>query len=120
MIYTINGQEVEYISINTESNKIDIIYYDKFDIVTAHISRIEKKLRDKHLNVTVCKDLYRGYIGIFLRHLEDYIAVVHILEIPMNAYSIDEENKFLLIRINELPQYHNKSFKEIIKKAEDK
>lgn len=120
MIYTINGEEVEYIQVNNTDGKIDIKYYEKFDIVTAHTSRIEAKLRDKHINTTVCKNLYRGYIGIFLEHLEDYIGVIHILGIPMTAYDIDKENKFLVIRINQLPKYENKSYFEILNMVEDK
>ena len=120
MIYTINGEEVEYIKIDTAEDKIDIRYYEKFNIVTAHTGRIERKLKDKNINVTVCKDLYHGFIGIFLEHVEDYIGVVHILEVPINAYRIYKEDKFLIIRIHELPKYKNKSYLEIIKKVEDK
>lgn len=119
MQYMINGEEVDYIDIDTSKDAINIVYYEKFDIVTAHTYRIESKLKDRHINATVCKDLYHGYIGIFLENVEDYVGILHILEIPMNAYQIDIDNKFLLIRINEIPKYHNKSFKEIIKKSKD-
>lgn len=118
MIYMINGEEVDYITIDNDEGKIDIHYYEKFDIVTARIHRIESKLREKHLNVTVCKDLYRGYIGIFLEHIEDYIGVVHILEIPRGAYQIDNENKLLIIRVDKLPKYKNKNFMEIIRETD--
>lgn len=120
MIYTINGEEVDFIKIDTAHNKIDIQYYEKFDIVTAHIARIDKKLKDKNINATVCKDLYRGYIGIFLEHADDYIGIVHILEVPINAYELDRENKFLAIRIDQLPKYQNKSYLEILKKIENR
>ena len=119
MIYKINGKEVEYINIDKNNDIIDIQYYEKFDVVTAHTSRIEKKLKEKKINNIVCKDLYRAYIGIFLEYLEDYIGVIHILGIPMNACTIDKENNFLIIHINKLPKYQNKSFKEVIKESED-
>ena len=60
MIYTINGEEVEYVKIDTKKDKIDIRYYEKFDVVIAHTSRIQRKLRNQKINATVCKDLYHG------------------------------------------------------------
>ena len=120
MIYTINGEEVDYIHIDSSNNKIDIQYYEKFDVVTAHTTRIEKKLKDRKINAIVCKDLYRGYIGIFLEHIEDYIGVIHMLDIPITACDVDKNNDFLIIRINELPKYHDKSYLEILQKTEDK
>ena len=120
MIYTINGEEVEYVKIDTKKDKIDIRYYEKFDVVIAHTSRIQRKLRNQKINATVCKDLYHGYIGIFLEHMEDYIGITHILEIPMNACKIDKKNNFLIIRIDELPKYKDQSFSKIIQKVEDK
>lgn len=119
MKYIINGEEVEYINVDTSNNQISITYYEKFNIVTTPTHIIEKRLRDKNINATICKDLYRGYIGIFLEYIEDYVGIIHILEIPINAFSIDHENNFLLIRINEIPKYHNKTRYEIMKMAED-
>lgn len=119
MKYVINGEEVDYIHIDSSNDKINITYYEKFNIVTTPTYIIEKKLRNKNINVTVCKDLYRGFIGIFLEYAEDYVGIVHILEIPMNSYSIDQENNFLLIRINEIPKYQNKTSYEIMKIAEE-
>ena len=119
MIYTVNGEEVDYIHIDKVSNRIDIQYYEKFDVVTAHTSRIISRLKDKQINAIVCKNLYRGYIGFFLEHIEDYIGVIHILEIPMNACQVDRDNNFLLLRIDEIPKYHDKSFEEILEKTEE-
>ena len=119
-MYTINGQEVDFIKVNKSQNKINIQYYEKFDIVTAHISHIDKKLKEKNINATICKNLYHKYIGIFLEHIEDYIGVIHILEIPMNAYSVDKKNNFLLINIDKIPKYSNMSYIELIKKIENK
>lgn len=119
MIYVINGEEVEHISIDKSNDKINVKYSEKFDIVTAHISRIQKKLRDQNLNVTICKDIYNGYIGIFLEEIEDYIGITHILEVPMRACQLDRENNFLIIRINQLSKYQNTSFMKIIDKIEN-
>lgn len=114
MIYTVNGEEVDYIQIDNTDNTLTINYQEKFDIVTADISHIEKKLHDKEIQATVCKDLYNMYIGIFLEELEDYIGIVHILELPFNSYEIDRENNFMIVLINKLPKYRDKTYKDLI------
>ena len=92
MIYTINGEEVDYIHIDKVSNRIDIQYYEKFDVVTAHTNRIINKLKDKKINAIVCKNLYRGYIGFFLEHIEDYI--VNLILLLRNIASPYKRHKY--------------------------
>ena len=118
MIYTVNGEEVEYIEMDTTENKINIRIYTKFDIVTADVGRITTKLKEKNINTTICKDLYNGYICIFLEHMEDYIGILHILEVPMNAFELRENDKMLVIYVNKIPKYENKSYKEILESLE--
>lgn len=119
MIYTVNGEEVEYIEMDTSKNKIDIKVYKKFDIVTADVSRITMKLQEKQIYTTICKDLYNGYICIFLEHVEDYIGILHILEVPMNAFELKQEDKMLVIYIDKIPKYQNKNYHEILNKIKN-
>ena len=119
MLYKVNGEEVDYVKIDNTNGTVNVMYREKFNIVTAHISRIMKRLKEKNINATVCKDLYKGYIGVFLEHVEDYMGVVHTLNIPFNAYEVDRENNFLIILISKFPKYKDMSYCELLDLVED-
>lgn len=42
----------------------------------------------------------------------------HILEVPMNAFELRENDKMLVIYVNKIPKYENKSYKEILENLE--
>lgn len=119
MIYTVNGEEVDYVKIDNTNDTVNIMYREKFNIITAHISRIEKRLKEKNINALVCKELYKRYIGVFLDHVEDYMSVVHTLNIPFNAYEVDRENNFLIILVDKFPKYKDMSYSELMEIVED-
>ena len=54
----------------------------------------------------------------FLVFVEDYVGILHILEVPINAYELRKEDKILVIYINRIPKYENKSYREILKSLE--
>ena len=120
MIYTINGEEVDYVKVNNNNESLDIVYTKKFDIVTANIKRINKRLRENQINGIVCKDLYKRYIGIYFDHIEDYTKAGRVLNVPLGACSVDKKNNFLIINIDKLPKYKNKDFLEIIEEQKKK
>lgn len=104
----VNGEEVEYFHIQENLDGTTEITFSKtFDIVTAHMSEIMKRVRDNGLRCQVFKgDIDKGFITIILYDMNDLAGVLYSLDIPLTAYEvIDEEFKTIIVDINKLPNH---------------
>lgn len=101
MTYIINGEEVEYLHIeNTHDGNIIVTYAEKFNLVTAHMGEIMKKLRMNGLNNSlVFKDLKHDIITITYKNNSEITKILHLFDIPYNAYEVMEEDKSIVIDI---------------------
>ena len=101
MTYIINGEVVEYLHIeNTFDGDTIVTYSEKFDIITAHMGEIMKKLRDNGLhNTLVFKDLKHDIITITYGHRDEITSILHLFNIPYGSYEVLEEDKFIVLDI---------------------
>lgn len=104
MTYIINGEEVEYLHIkNSFDGDIIVTYSEKFNLVTAHMSEIMKKLRQNNLNHSlVFKDLKHHIISITYKDLNDINGILHIFNIPYGAYEVLEEDRIIVVDTDKL------------------
>lgn len=104
MTYIINGKEVEYLHIqNSLDGSITVTYSEKFNLVEAHMSEIMKRLRQNNLNHSlVFKDLKHRIISITYRETNDINGILHIFNIPYGAYEVLEDDKIIVVDVDNL------------------
>ena len=93
----VNGKEVDYLHIQQTSNGLVIEYSEEFNIVSAHMSIIQKRLRENNIYCHVFKDLQHNLISIMFRNVKDIIPILHILNIPINAYEVMEDDCLIIV-----------------------
>lgn len=97
---TVNGKPVEYIYVQKTRNGYEIIYSDKFNIVTAHMSCITEKLREYNIHAQVFKRIDKGIILIQLYDMEDLSIILNILRIPTGAWELVDD--IIVVDISEI------------------
>ena len=110
----VNGEEVEYFHIQQEPDgNIVVTISTKFDIVTAHMSEIMKRIREDGYECVVSKDLHNGIIYFILEHKSDAVGVLNSLNIPSDIYFTmeDTDDRWIYVYVDDLP-YH-KALQEI-------
>lgn len=99
MTYIINGEEVEYLHIeNTHDGNIIVTYAEKFNLVTAHMGEIMKKLRTNGLtNSLVFKFLKYDIIMITFKNTDEITRIIHLFNIPYGAYEVMEDDNMIVV-----------------------
>ena len=99
MTYIINGEEVEYLYIKETDGNTIVNYTEKFDIVTAHMSEIMKRLRKNGLhNSLVFKRLEHNFIVITYKNESEITRILHLFNIKYGSYEVMEEDKSIIVR----------------------
>ena len=100
MTYIINGEEVEYLHIKEINGNTVVEYAEKFDIVSAHMSEIMKRLRNNGLhNSLVFKKLRYNLIIITYKNESEITRILHLFNIKYGSYEVMEEDKSILIQV---------------------
>ena len=88
--YIVNNKEVEYLHIEERHDGTTVVTFEeKFNIVTAHMGFIMRKLRDNNLDgVLVFKDLQHDIISILLDDINQVHGVLHALCVPHACYEV--------------------------------
>ena len=99
MVDVVNGKEVEYLYVQHTPNGYIIEYSEQFDIVTAHMSEIQKRLREHNFRCQVFKDLAHKIIVITYTEKKDIIPILYVLNTGERNYEVNEEDKEIIIDI---------------------
>lgn len=99
MTYIINGEVVEYLHIeNSHNGDVIVTYAEKFNIITAHMGEIMKKLRDNGLeNTLVFKFLKYEIILITFENIDEITPIIHLFNIPYGAYEVMEDDCMIVV-----------------------
>ena len=104
--FIVNGEEVEYFHVQENPDGTTIINFSKeFDVATAHMSVIMKRLRDNNLECLVFKDLQHNLVMIWLNDINDLHGVLHVLDIPVGTYSVDYDSLIVSVDVPLLPAH---------------
>jgi len=95
----VNGREVEYLFVNLTPTGYVIEYSERFDIVTAHMSVIQQRLRENGFQCQVFKDLEHKIIVITYKEKKNIIPILYTLNIDDRNYEVNEEFKEIIIDI---------------------
>lgn len=90
--YIVNDKEVEYLHIEEKADGTTIVTFEeKFNLVTAHMGVIMRKLRDEDIQAQVFKDFKHDIISIWINDLNDVYPILHTLNIPPNAWELCDD-----------------------------
>lgn len=104
----VNGEEVEYFHIEQKMDGTTIVTIsEEFDVVTAHMSDIMKRIRDAGYECVVSKNLHQGFIMFILHDIDDAYGVLSSLNIPFDIYHEMEggDGNWIYVFVEDLPKY---------------
>jgi len=99
MTNIVNGKEVEYLYVHKTPDGYVIEYSEKFDIVTAHMSEIQRRLREHNFHCQVFKDIPHRIITILYDEEKNIIPILYVLNTHERNYEVNEEDKEIIIDI---------------------
>ena len=98
--YIVNNQEVEHLHIEEKDDgSIEIHYEEKFNLLTAHHSKIMRRLRDNNIDGchVVNHEIRYKVILIHLKSIDQLTGALHALDIPYGCYEVSYEEALVTI-----------------------
>ena len=100
---TVNGVDVDYFHIQENlDGTTEVTFSKKFNVADAHISEIQRRLRENGLSCQVFKRLEHGIVVLWLSRIEDLHGVLHVLDVPMGSYEIDYDSLMVTVDVPKL------------------
>lgn len=102
---TVNGEEVEYFQvIEKPDGTTEVTFSKKFDVVTADMREIMRRIHENGYECTVYKDLKHGIIHFALENKDDIHGILFSLNIPLDIYHVlDDDGEYVYVYVHDLP-----------------
>lgn len=97
----INGEKVEYCHIEQDETGNTVVEYSKkFNVATAHMGEIMKRLCEANLHAVVTHyPVKYKIVVILLDKIEDVHPVLNALSIPYGCYEVNKEDAIITVDI---------------------
>ncbi len=96
----VNGEEVEYLHIEKKMDgSTEVTFSKKFNLATAHMSEIMKRVRQTGLDCVVSVNHKHNLAMISYHNPKDINGILHSLEIPQGSYEIDYDFGLITVQL---------------------